>query len=192
MTIDEQRLRAIIREEFTRLFAREGIIPPQQVPSAAGVERVDDADEELMSRAMEAMDASLEKQNHPKVGIFWYSPLLHDLFGVVAIDAKTAPKSGGGLRTCIELHKTVWKKNYNYNKFHNIDSPFQGDYKNTPRGRIFYDEESDEYNIMIGKWIETYPDVIQKVKETFNLTDPNLCVHVKRGIHWEIGMGYGD
>ena len=31
-----------------------------------------------------------------------------------------------------------------------------------------------------------------KIRAAFNLTDPNLHVTFERGIHWEIGMGYGE
>ena len=31
-----------------------------------------------------------------------------------------------------------------------------------------------------------------KIRAAFNLTDPNLHVTFERGIHLEIGMGYGE
>jgi hypothetical protein len=193
MNITEEDIRRIVREEIEAYFRRSN-------PAASGVEEpkapyhaLKDADEELVKRAMDAMDATLGEQENPKVGIFWYSPQLQDVFGVVAIDAATAPKSGhSGLRTCKELHKYIWKKQFNYDKAHNVNSPFRGDYKYTPRGRVFYDDELDEYHIMVGAWLNDYPEAKPLIRAAFNLTDPNLHVTFERGIHWEIGMGYGE
>ena len=193
MNITEEDIRRIVREEIEAYFRRNN-------PVASGVEEpkepyhaLKDADENLVKRAMDAMDATLGEQENPKVGIFWYSPQLQDVFGVVAIDAATAPKSGhSGLRTCKELHKYLWKKQYNHDKAHNIQSPFVGDYKYTPRGRVFYDDELDTYHIMVGAWLNDHPEAKPLIRAAFNLTDPNLHVTFERGIHWEIGMGYGE
>ena len=193
MNITEEDIRRIVREEIEAYFQRQAqdgnvVAEPQE-----GYNTVRDAEDDLYKRAMAAMDATLGEQENPKVGIFWYSPQLQDVFGVVAIDAATAPKSGqSGLRTCKELHKYLWKKQFNYDKAHNINSPFRGDYKYTPRGRIFYDDELEEYHILVGAWLNDYPEAQPKIRAAFNLTDPNLHVIFERGIHWEIGMGYGE
>ena len=193
MNITEEDIRRIVREEIEAYFQRQAqdgnvVAEPQE-----GYNSVRDAEDDLYKRAMAAMDATLGEQENPKVGIFWYSPQLQDVFGVVAIDAATAPKSGqSGLRTCKELHKYLWKKQFNYDKAHNINSPFRGDYKYTPRGRIFYDDELEEYHILVGAWLNDYPEAQPKIRAAFNLTDPNLHVIFERGIHWEIGMGYGE
>ena len=193
MNFTEEDIRRIVREEIEAYFQRQAqdgnvVAEPQGKYNA-----VRDAEDDLYRRAMAAMDATLGEQENPKVGIFWYSPQLQDVFGVVAIDAATAPKSGhSGLRTCKELHKYIWKKQFNYDKAHNISSPFHGDYKYTPRGRVFYDDELDEYHVMIGAWINDCPEAKEKIRAAFNLTDPNLHVTFQRGIHWEIGMGYGE
>ena len=193
MNITEEDIRRIVREEIEAYFRRSepgtnGIAEPKEPYHA-----LKDADETLVKRAMDAMDATLGEQENPKVGIFWYSPQLQDVFGVIAIDAATAPKSGhSGLRTCKELHKYLWKKQFNHDKAHNINSPFRGDYKYTPRGRVFYDDELEEYHIMVGAWLNDYPEAKDKIKAAFNLTASNLHVTFERGIHWEIGMGYGE
>lgn len=160
---------------------------------------IETADAESMNEYMSFMDEQYGEQSRPRVGIFWYSPIVKELFGVVSNDAAEQAKkeTKHNSVSCKELHKGVWKKNYNYYKFH--DEPgsamrklFSGDYKDTPRGRVFYIKNRDEYDIMVGHWINDCPEAIEKIKEEFNLTDKNLVVNVKYGIHWEIGMGYGD
>ena len=192
MNITEEDIRRIVREEIEAYFRRASQPTGKVAEPREGYNALKDADESLVKRAMDAMDATLEEQENPKVGIFWYSPQLQDVFGVVAIDAASAPVSGGGLRTCKELHKYLWKKQFNYDKAHNVNSPFRGDYKYTPRGRVFYDDELDEYHIMVGAWLNDYPEAKPLIRAAFNLTDPNLHVTFERGIHWEIGMGYGE
>lgn len=192
MEINEEYIRKIVREEIEAYFQRHLHSGGAVSEPGGGYGATGDAADSLYRRAMEAMDATLAEQENPKVGIFWYSPRLNDVFGVVAIDAASAPKSGGGLRTCKELHKYVWKKQYNYDKAHNVSSPFHGDYKYTPRGRVFYDDELESYHVMVGAWIDEYPEAKEKIKSTFNLTDKSLHVTFERGIHWEIGMGYGE
>lgn len=191
MEITEEYIRKIVREEIEAYFRRQA--ENKVAESQEGYNAVREAEDDLYQRAMEAMDATLSEQENPKVGIFWYSPQLQDVFGVVAIDAATAPKSGNsGLRTCKELHKYIWKKQFNYDKAHNVNSPFHGDYKYTPRGRVFYDDELDVYHVMIGAWMNDHPEAQSKIRAAFNLTDPDLHVVFERGIHWEIGMGYGE
>ena len=193
MPLTEEDIRRIVREEIEAYFQRQAKGGNVLEEPREGHNVVRDAGDDLYQRAMDAMDATLGEQENPKVGIFWYSPQLQDVFGVVAIDAATAPKSGNsGLRTCKELHKYIWKKQYNYDKAHNVNSPFHGDYKYTPRGRVSYDDELDEYHVMIGAWLNDYPEARDKIRAAFNLTDPNLHVTFERGIHWEIGMGYGE
>ena len=154
---------------------------------------IQQVDPSQMQDMMEAMDANLEEQENPKVGIFWYSPRIKDVFGVVAVDAQVqAQIEHRKAVSCKELHKYVWKKKYNYYKFHGGSDLYVGDYKYVPRGRVFYLPDTDEYDIMVGSWINKHPEAIEKIKIAFDLNDENLNVVVKIGIHWEIGMGYGD
>ena len=154
---------------------------------------ITDIGSERLQGMMDSMDANLDSQDEPKVGIFWYSPRINDVFGVVAVDAKERAKIENRAEvSCKELHKYVWKKNYNYYKNHGGNILYQGDYKYTPRGRVFYYPETDEYVIAVGDWIDDHHDAIRKIKEAFDLTDPSLNVKVQKGIHWQIGMGYGD
>jgi len=157
------------------------------------VQDIQQVDPSQMKEMMDAMDANLNSQDNPKVGIFWYSPKIKDVFGVIAVDAMAqAQIEHRETVSCKELHKHIWKKNFNYYKYHGGSDLFSGDYKFTPRGRIFYLPDLDEYDIMVGKWINDYPEAIEKIKNAFDLNREDLNVMVKTGIHWEIGMGYGD
>lgn len=168
-----------IRQLFNKfLFKKENNKEPEEIFVAS---------EQDMQEMMEIMDANLEK-DEPKVGIFWYDPIEKIIFGEVTLNAYTASENSKLNKiTCTELHKNIWKINYNKYKRRNSSEfkYYNGDYKNTPRGRIFYLKEEDEFHIMVGSWIHDYPEAIKKIKEVFNLNDPNLLVRVVYGIHLE-------
>ncbi|WQJ53552.1 MAG: hypothetical protein [Wendovervirus sonii] len=152
---------------------------------------IKNASSDKIKQMMDFMDENLKEHEKPKVGIFWYSPRIHDLFGVVAIDTDIQiEKEQRDMVSCKELHKYVWKKQYNYYKYHGGSDLFKGDYKDTPRGRVFYCQSQDTYIVMVGSWIEQYPEVIDLVKIEFNLENENVII--EKGEHWEIGMGYGE
>ena len=169
----------------------KSIVGDDKLPTTNNqVQHIDDVH---MGDMMDAMNANLEEQENPKVGIFWYSPIINDVFGVVSVDAHSQAKiEHRNAVSCKELHKYVWKKRFNYYKYHGGSNLFVGDYKNTPRGRVFYLPNEDEYDIMVGSWINEHNEAIEKIKEAFDLNKEGLNVKVKIGIHWEIGMGYGD
>ena len=150
-----------------------------------------DATTQEYQNAIDVMKANMDTQDNPKVGIFWYQPYGNQLFGVVAVDKDSIvrPNVGGGLISCYELHKDVWKKEFRKQKYKNDGvGPFVGDYKDKPRGRVMYNPATDTYQIMVGSWINDHLDAIDVICRQFNLMDQN--VEVIRSIHWEIGMGW--
>lgn len=188
MKISETRLSKFIKEALHNVLFEKSEETKRKIS-----QDIQYADSSQMKDMMDAMDNNLDKQENPKVGIFWYSPKKKDVFGVCAVDAYNQAKiEKRNAVSCIELHKYVWKKKYNYYKFHGGSDLYVGDYKYTPRGRIFYLPKKDEFDIMVGEWIKEYPEAIDKIKNAFDLTDENLDVKIKIGEHWEIGMGYGD
>lgn len=149
------------------------------------------ATEEEAKRTMETMAANLNNQDAPKVGIFWYQEQGERLFGIVAVnkDSYAKPNAGGGLITCLELHKDVWKKRFNEQKYKlGGVGPYVGDYKDHCRGRIFYNPEEDVYQIMVGSWINANPQAIPMIVEEFNLQ--NVRYEVKTSYHWDLGNGW--
>ena len=149
---------------------------------------ISQADADLAERTMETMAQNLETQNNPKVGIFWYSPVNKSLFGVIAIDkdSYSKPNAGGGLITCKELHEDVWKREFK-NKI-NEAGYYKGDYRQTPRGSVFYSPDEDKFYIMVGSWINDNPEAIDIIVDRYDLKD--CKVEVKISVHWEIGMGW--
>lgn len=165
-------------EKFRQFLESQGI----------EVESNSSTDEENM---MAAMRANLDKQDNPKVGIFWYQQIAKRLFGVIAVDKDSIkkPNVGGGLITCYELHKDVWKKRFREQKYKNNGvGPYKGDYKDHARGRVFYNPNTDTYQIGVGSWINESPEAKEAIIEEFNLQ--NQKYEFKIIIHWEIGMGW--
>lgn len=149
--------------------------------------------EEHIQNTMDMMAPNLETQDNPKVGIFWYDVMTKSLFGVVAVDKNSfeKPNVGGGLISCYELHKAVWEKGFNKQKFkYNGVGSFVGDYKDTPRGRIFYSPKENTFIINVGPWIKQHTECIDEVLQEFDLENQNYTIEIAP--HWELGCGWGD
>lgn len=160
----------------------------KQKKEASEVEEVSD---ENIKNMMDVMRANMDTQNNPKVGIFWYQMVGKRLFGVIAVDKDSIkrPNVGGGLITCNELQKDVWKKKYHQQKYKNGgQGPYVGDYKDHARGRVFYNPSTDEYTITVGSWIDECPEARAAIEDEFNLTGTNH--KFEKNIHWEIGNGW--
>lgn len=142
---------------------------------------------DFIKRALQVMDETRGIQDNPKVGLFWYSPVNKECFGVVAVD-KDGLQPSQGLITCKELHQAVWKKEFNRNKYHKSSgiNYFKGDYSLKPRGRVFFDLEDSQYVICTGKWIDEYPDAKEIIVKEFNLEGANYRFEQVR--HWDIGQ----
>ena len=143
------------------------------------------------NEGIEAMGAHFDDQDAPKVGIFWFDRASSSLFGVVAIDKNSysKPNVGGGLITCRELHKHVWQKGYNRQKFKlNGVGPFVGDYKDTPRGRVFYNPHTNTFEIRVGSWFKDHPESYQEIIDEFDLQ--NVKTEIIIDWHWDIGSGW--
>jgi len=152
---------------------------------------VQKATEAEAQQTLEAMAANLQNQDAPKVGIFWYQEQGERLFGVVAVnkDSIVKPNVGGGLITCSELHKDIWKKRFREQKYKlGGVGPYTGDYKDHCRGRVFYNPATDTYQIMVGSWIDNNPQAIEMIVEEFNLE--RVHYEVKTSYHWDIGCGW--
>lgn len=64
--------------------------------------------------------------------------------------------------------------------------PFIGPYENKPRGRVFYLMDDDRYVVMVGKWLEEYPDARELILAEFDL--PSNKTTFEYAIHWDIGQ----
>jgi hypothetical protein len=139
--------------------------------------------EEEHSNEIEQMKSfDVEK---PQVGIFWYDADKKELFFVETADFDSASQpNANGKVTITKLHKNVWQKQFYKGKI-------KGDYKMTPRGRIFYDIKKKDFDINIGSWLNDLEDsksVIDIIKQEFNLQNQKVNIVVDE--HWEIGSGF--
>jgi peptidoglycan/xylan/chitin deacetylase (PgdA/CDA1 family) len=137
------------------------------------------------------MRRNFDYQNEPKVGIFWYSPVHDDLFGVNKIDAIDVVPNQEGQKTIRTLHRTVWQKQRNrYMAKGKIgNSMWEGSYKMVPRGRVWQDAESERFYVMVGSWIDKYPSAMDLIIDEFDLPDDTEFV---KDTHWEIGHGWSE
>ena len=147
--------------------------------------------EDDYASVMALMAANRGKDSEPKVGLFWYNRANNTLFGVVShrlSDYARANASDGRI-TCSEMHEDVWKKEYRKQKYQNNgQGPYVGAYQDKPRGRVFYNIETDTFEVAVGKWLEEYPQAYQLVLEEFNL--PPDRTKPMYAIHWDIGMSW--
>ena len=144
-----------------------------------------------LDEAMRLMESNRGKDMEPMVGIFWYSPQMDDLFGVrshrVSDYVKPNARSEFVTVSCSEMHEDVWKKEYHRQKYKNGGiGPYNGAYEMVPRGRIFYNPDTEVFTIAVGSWIERYPQAVPLIVEEFNLG--GTTYEVKTAHHWDIGQ----
>lgn len=119
-------------------------------------------------------------ERKPEVGTFYYDIKNKKLMLVDTIPTELARDSGNGIKTTDKLHKDIWNEN-----------DMDGSYMDTPRGRVFYNTKTNEYEIMVGDWLKDAPNIKDLVVKRFHLD--NEKVVVKQDDHWDIGNGFdGD
>ncbi|MDR0442656.1 MAG: hypothetical protein LBH44_04525 [Treponema sp.] len=137
---------------------------------------------------MASMSENFDKQDEPKLGIFWYSEKNDELFGVTSSYANELPFDSNGRKTVGTLHKTWWKKQQERAKAKGAPlGVFANDYTLLPRGRVFQVKDG-HFELMCGSWINEH--IVELVKDEFNLQDVPL--EVKIDDHWEIGHGWSE
>lgn len=191
MTISEEELQRIVATAVkVALNEIKGKETEESKPIARKIETSEFEEEEL-DEAMRLMQSNRGKDREPMVGIFWYSPQIGDLFGIrshrVSDYQKANSRSEFGRITCSEMHEDVWKKEYHRQKYKNNGiGPYSGAYEMTPRGRIFYNPETEVFTIAVGSWIKQYPQVVELIVEEFNLQETTYVV--KTAHHWDVGQ----
>lgn len=122
-----------------------------------------------------------------QVGIFWYTPEL-GVFGDESYPASLIKKQGN--KTYPKVHDRVWIKKHKYARAKNDQSsPFfstKDPYK-YPRGRVFIN--GDKLEVMVGKWIDDYPQAKDEIIDVFNLPQD---VEFKYDSHWDIGHSWSE
>ncbi len=193
MTVTEEELQRIVARAVKVALGeiqaeKEQETVEQQSQSSVDVKPMD---AQQFEEAMNLMESNRGKDQEPKVGIFWYSPHQNDLFGVrshrVSDYLKPNARSEFGTISCSEMHEDVWKKEYHRQKYKNDGiGPYTGAYEMVPRGRIFYNPDTELFTIAVGSWIEQYPQAVQLIVDEFNLKGINY--EVKTAHHWDIGQ----
>ena len=191
----------VTEEELQRIVARAVKVALGEISDEKQAETTDTASatpvevkpfsEKELHDAMDFMASNRGKDDEPKVGIFWYDPRHNDLFGVrshrVSDYLKANSRSEFGSSSCSEMHEDVWKKEFHRQKYKNGGiGPFTGAYEMTPRGRIFYDPDTEVFTIAVGSWIGQYPQAVELIVDEFNLRKTQY--EVKSARHWDIGQ----
>lgn len=142
-----------------------------------------------VNAAIEVMMASMDMQDEPEIGCFWFDLKAIELFGVESVPASSmqyyeSPQFHARVRTGPKLHSSIWKREYMRQK----DIRFRGDYTKVPRGRVF-EFEPDKFVVFTGSWINRYPIAKQLIEQEFNLPDDT---EFRIDEHWDIGYGWSE
>lgn len=133
----------------------------------------------IESEEQELVDSMRARRglNNPEVGSFFYDMQNKKLMLVDTIPMKNAETNGGGKKTTDKLHENVW-----------FENDMTGDFKDTPRGRVFYNVKTETYEIMVGDWADEVSNIEELVKRRFHLENENTIV--MKGSHWNLGEGF--
>ena len=143
---------------------------------------------EAQMAAMKAFDEQM-----PCVGIFWYAPEEHSLFGVRKKEltpkmVEDAAEKGMPFINYPHLHRQVWAKEYFKALAKHEETKFKGDYTQIPRGRVAW--SVDKFIVLVGKWAEPIQDELAElVEKEFSLPYFEFVYDS----HWDLGHGWsGD
>lgn len=119
-------------------------------------------------------------EKKPEVGSFYYDLENKKLMLVDSMPTELARENDNGIKTTDKLHIDIWEEN-----------GMSGNYMDYPRGRVFYNTKTDEYEIMVGQWANQANNVKDLVVKRFHLEGQK--VNIKQDNHWDIGNGFdGD
>ena len=127
----------------------------------------------------ELVDSMRLRRNlsNPEVGSFFYDLKNNKLILVDSMPMKNAEVNGGGLKTTDKLHETVW-----------LENDMSGDFRDIPRGRVFYNPKTKTYEVIVGDWADEVNNIDGLVKRRFHLENENVVI--KKGTHWNLGEGF--
>jgi hypothetical protein len=173
--------------------------------------QLNDKDHAAQMADMKSFDEEM-----PSIGIFWYDPEDHSLFGVgkkeltpkmveearaKGVDVINYPESEYGYKAAIEREESharmnssereqarVKLKEYFRAQAKNEETKFTGDYTQVPRGRVAWNV--NKFIVLVGKWAEPVQDELtQLIEDTFHLPYFEFVYDH----HWDLGHGWsGD
>ena len=145
---------------------------------------------------MDTMRDSVDAQDGPKVGMFWYNPARNVLVGVHSAYACELPFNEKGRKTLKVLHHTAWP---GVRKaavaIGSTDDIWQEeDYTQVPRGRVFQIQapgrRAGYFDILVGGWADDCPQALELIVDEFNLKGAEYYfIHSE---HWDIGRGTSE
>ena len=144
-------------------------------------------EENNINAAIDCMQNNIDMQDLPELGPFWYDVNKKECFGVHSSPAVDCPwyeskQFNCKVKTGRALHQAIWSKEQHRGK----DSRFKGDFKLTPRGRVFQ-FENGKYTVCVGKWLDSHPEAKDIIVDEFQL--PKNNTEFKYDFHWDIGHG---
>ena len=150
--------------------------------------QLSDKDHQAQMADMKAFDEEM-----PSIGIFWYDPKDHSLFGVGKKEltpkmVEEAANKGLPFINYSTLHRQVWAKEYFRAQAKHLETKFKGDYTQVPRGRVAWN--IDKFIVLVGRWAEPIKDELtQLIEDTFHLPYFEFVYDN----HWDLGHGWsGD
>ena len=150
--------------------------------------QLNDKDRKAQMADMKSFDEEM-----PSIGIFWYDPQDHTLFGVGKKEltpqmVEEAADKGLPFINYPTLHRKVWAKEYFRAQAKHVTSKFTGDYTQVPRGRVAWN--IDKFIVLVGHWAEPVQEELsQLIEDTFHLPYFEFVYDE----HWDLGHGWsGD
>ena len=171
--------------------------------------QLNDKDHAAQMADMKSFDEEM-----PSIGIFWYDPEDHSLFGVGKKELtpkmveEAAEKGlpfinypGCGYKAAIEQEQNDARidsaereqaraelKEYFKAQAKHVPTKFKGDYTQVPRGRVAWN--IDKFIVLVGQWAEPVQDELTRlIEDTFHLPYFEFVYDE----HWDLGHGWsGD
>jgi hypothetical protein len=140
-------------------------------------------------RAAQMADMKSFDEEMPSIGIFWYAPEDHALFGVGKKEltpkmVEEAAEKGLPFINYPRLHRQVWMKEYFKAQAKHAPTKFTGDYTQVPRGRVAWN--IDKFIVLVGHWAEPILDELTHlIEDTFHLPYFEFVYDE----HWDLGHG---
>ena len=120
---------------------------------------------------LQSMRVNFDLQDSPEIGIFWYNTRTKKLFGVQKCIACDDMPFKSNKKFYSKFHKTYWAEQYSKQ-----NPQFRGpDYTLTPRGRVT-EMQDKGFELYVGSWFNKHPNVLDLVKDEFNLADVTVVI----------------
>ena len=149
---------------------------------------LNEEDRKIQMEDMRSFDEQM-----PCVGIFWYDPTDHTLFGVrkkelTPREVEEAAEKGKPFINYPHLYPQVWAKEFFRAQAKHSEMKFKGDDTQIPRGCVAW--TIDKFIVLVGHWAEPIQEELTALLEQeFSLPYFEFVYDE----HWDLGHGWsGD